>query len=63
MQTHVGFVTANCILNGRVIVSAYDSSLQSINADGEFEVIGHSAEVRFFHQLLPINSQKGLILG
>ena len=59
----MGFGTTRCIPNGRLVVSAYDGSLQSINADGEFEVIGHSAEARFFHQLLPINSQKGLILG
>ena len=58
-----GFGTASCNAGGKIIVSAYDGSIQTINARGEFEVINTMTEARFFHRLLPISTQEGLLIG
>ena len=58
-----GFGTASCNAGGKIIVSAYDGSIQTINSLGEFEVINTITDARFFHRLLPISDQQGLLIG
>jgi len=58
-----GFGTASCNAGGRIIVSAYDGSIQTLNSLGEFEVTSTIREARFFHRLLPISTGEGLLIG
>ena len=58
-----GFGTASCNAGGRIIVSAYDGSIQTLNSLGEFEVTSTIREARFFHRLLPISTSEGLLIG
>ena len=58
-----GFGTASCQIDGSLIVSAYDGTLQTINQDGVFEVVGNSHEARFFHRVVPTRGKQALILG
>ena len=58
-----GFGTASCQIDGTLIVSAIDGSIQTINQDGVFEIVGTSQEARFFHRVVPIKGKQALILG
>lgn len=58
-----GFGTASCNLRGKILVSAYDGSIQTINSEGEFEISGNSSGARFFHRFLPISGRQALMLG
>jgi len=58
-----GFGTASCNLGGKILVSAYDGSIQTINSKGEFEISGKSSDARFFHRFLPISGRQALMLG
>lgn len=58
-----GFGTASCNLQGKIIVSAYDGTIQTINSKGDFEISGQSRDARFFHRCLPISGRHALLLG
>lgn len=58
-----GFGTASCNLGDTIVVSTFDGSIQTVNAEGVFEVSGKSQQPRFFHQFVPLSPHQGLILG
>ncbi len=53
-QGMVGFGAAAWPLAGRLVVTAYDGSVQVLSVDGgSWEVVGQTEDSRFFHRLLP----------
>lgn len=59
-----GFGAAATEVDGRLVVSAVDGSLQQLNdTSGEWEIVGHVPTGRFFHRVLPISNDSMAIIG
>lgn len=53
-QGMVGFGASAWPLDGRLVVTAYDGSVQVLSADQQsWELVGTTEDARFFHRLLP----------
>ncbi len=63
-QGMVGFGAAAWPLDGRLVVTAYDGSVQVLSVDqGAWEVVGQTEDARFFHRLLPYSSGHLVLVG
>lgn len=63
-QGMVGFGAAAWPLDGRLVVTAYDGSVQVLSVDqGSWEVVGQTEDARFFHRLLPYSPSHLVLVG
>jgi hypothetical protein len=63
-QGMVGFGAAAWPLDGRLVVTAYDGSVQVLSVDQQsWEVVGHTGDARFFHRLMPWSPGHLVLIG
>ena len=59
-----GFGAALFEMNGRLVATAVDGSIQQLDdATGTWEIIGHVGTGRFFHRALPVSKDTFVIFG
>jgi len=60
----VGFGAAAFPIQGRLVVTAYDGSVQVLSRDASHWMsVGETQEARFFHRMLPLNDQQLVSFG
>ena len=63
-QAMVGFGAAAWELSDRLLVTAYDGSVQVLARDSSrWEVAGATEDARFFHRMLPLQDGQLVLLG
>ncbi|HUQ69671.1 MAG TPA: kelch repeat-containing protein, partial [Planctomycetaceae bacterium] len=59
-----GFGNSSFDVRGRLVASTMSGSVQQLSSDGQrWELAGQLAHPRFFHRLLPANSDRAVIVG